>query len=234
MNRRAKVTSESPWLIGNIVCGLCGRPMYHYKSSGGRNTYEYYRCHGTGKTPSTCRNMVSKAEAEKFMNDTMGVSFAETHLVERVLIPGEDFAAEIADIEAQLKTLDFDSSDYQTKHDALLAQRAELKARKPEGAHYEERPTGQRLGDVWPSLPDDIKHIFLQESAIKLHAKPFVGPTVTKEEIIESFVERDYPPNLVEQFRQAIEPVKSPRHSLWVSGDPHLTRVAIKRIEELK
>jgi site-specific DNA recombinase len=185
-HRRGPVTEATPCLTGSIVCDVCGGPMLKHRSTGQtrkdgtRDILFYYRCKGSDKTPSQCRNMIRLEDADRYVDrlftDEDG-SFEDVQIVERVTVPGDDHAAEIADVVAELRELDFDDPQFDEKLAALRAERTRLMALPGAPARIEERPTGRTVGEVWPTLGDAARRRYLLAAGVKVHVRPrHAGP----------------------------------------------------------
>ena len=173
---RGPVTNATPALTGAAVCGICGFPMYVVRSQTKRkdgtvNVCEYYRCKGPDKAPSTCGNMVSREALEGFVDQYLTTGpFAGVETVERVVVPGDDGAAEIAEVEAELRDLSFDDPNFAARQASLLARRAELKAAPHQPSQVVERPTGRTVGALWATMDDATKRTHLLSAGVKVHA----------------------------------------------------------------
>jgi site-specific DNA recombinase len=175
-NRRGKITAETALLTGIIFCEGCGSPMYRHRGATKRKDgtkpapWVAYRCNETNHAPSQCRNNVVLADIEEWLDlwFTGFGPFAKTEIVEQVVIPGDEHVAEIAELEAEIKELDFDSSDYDKRLKDLLAERARLKALPAEPGKVIEHPTGITVGNVWQGLDDQAKRNYLMSAGVKV------------------------------------------------------------------
>ena len=141
--------------------------------------YEWagYRCDGKPREPSTCRNMVPAGDIEAWVDKWFtipaaegGSGFADVEIMESVYIPAQGHADEIDEVEQEIKELDLDASDYDERHAELRAERARLIALGTEPAHTEDRPTGIKLGDYWPTLDTAGKRDYLTSVGVKVFA----------------------------------------------------------------
>jgi hypothetical protein len=101
---RGPTTADTAPLTHAVICDLCDRPMLHHKTwnlrkDGTRSYNHYYRCKGTDVEASTCRNMIPQAELEDWADHwfTEDGPFANVELVETIVVPGYDHAAELAE-----------------------------------------------------------------------------------------------------------------------------------------
>jgi Recombinase zinc beta ribbon domain/Recombinase len=166
--RRGMITAETALLTSVIFCDRCKGAMYRTKSrkkrkDGTVREWFYYRCGGTDRRRSDCRNMVSVEDADAWVHSwfTETGAFAPVEIVETIVTPGDDHAEEIAELEAEIKELNLDSPDYDQRHATLRRERSRLLAMPSEPARTLERPTGKRVGDVWRSLDDEQRRRFL-------------------------------------------------------------------------
>jgi len=135
---RAGVAPKQTALLTSIaICSKCGGPMYRIKN-------RYYRCHGSGRELSKCALLVSITELDEYVSSLFEPNrFGKYHVYETVVIPGEGYAEDIADVEAELRELDFDSPDFGVKQAKLLAERSRLKALPSKPARTERVDTGR-------------------------------------------------------------------------------------------
>jgi DNA invertase Pin-like site-specific DNA recombinase len=159
--RKGVVQGDTAMLTGIAVCARCGGPMY-------RIAGRYYRCHGTARKPSTCANMVPLADLESWVDEQLGDS--GSFVIETVVIPGRGHADEIAEVERDLRELDYDDHGFLDRQAALLAERARLRALPSEPARIEEEVAPYTLGDLWRSLDASGKRSYLLDSGIKVAA----------------------------------------------------------------
>jgi hypothetical protein len=189
--------------------------MYRYRSvhprkDGSKNVHEYYKCKGIDQEPSTCRNLVRVDLIEQWVNGwfTEDGPFAETEIVEMVVVPGSDHSAEIAEVEAQIRNLDLDDPNYDQALESLRIERNNLKALPAEVAKIEQRPTGYTVGQVWAALGADDRRRFLQAAGVQVHVLP-AKPGDAAEVASRVGPDRMYK-NLT----------RTARHWHWVTGDP--------------
>jgi site-specific DNA recombinase len=172
--RRGAITAESAMLTGVIFCEHCGAPMYRTKSKqrhkdGTVRVWFYYRCNGTDRRASTCKNMVPLEEADAWVNTMFTEGpWADMELVEIQSVPGEDHAEEIADIEEEIRSLDFDSPDFGVRQRDLLAQRARLRELPATPAEVVEVPTGRTVSDVWAGLAEAARRNYLAAADVRV------------------------------------------------------------------
>ena len=86
------------------------------------------------------------------------------------VIPGTDHAAEIEENRFEIRSLDIDDPDYDTKLAGLRAERARLMALPVVRDHLEEVRTGETWGQLWKRLDPDERGPWLRERGYKILA----------------------------------------------------------------
>lgn len=177
--KRRGPTRNAPALLTDVLhCSLCGRIMHarrtygRRRKDGTRPLWVGYRCDGTPAEPSTCRNMIPAAEIEDWVNGTMSDPgmYGNLKIIERTFVPPRGHAAEIAEIEADLRSLDWDDPDFAERQAALLAERARLTALGTEPAHYEDRETDETVADRWTRLTTAERRDYLRRADARIEA----------------------------------------------------------------
>jgi hypothetical protein len=129
--------------------------MYRLASTARGKKYTYYRCHGDERNPSQCRNMIRledlDAKVDNYVTNTLG----RWRRYETITIPGHGHDDEIAEVEHDLRELDFDDPEFASKQAALLAERTRLRELPMTPARTDKRPTGDTIGEYWQTLEDD-------------------------------------------------------------------------------
>jgi DNA invertase Pin-like site-specific DNA recombinase len=156
---KARTTGAEPkaLLTGIAVCGKCGGPMYRLITKPKGRRYDYYRCHGTERNPSTCRNMIRLEQLDAKVERYMTTTLARWPRYETITIPGHGYKDEIAEVEQDLRELDYDAPDFLERQAALLAERARLRNLPSVPARTERRPTGDTVGEHWGTLTTDAE-----------------------------------------------------------------------------
>ena len=231
-----------PFLTGSLRCGLCDGPMYMIRSAtrrkDGTTTYTpYYRCKGLDNAPSKCKNLVRQDDVEPFVDSwfTEDGPFAKVETVETVTVPGDDHAAEIADVEAELRALNFRDPNFLELQRKVLAELQRLEALPSAPAQVTERPTGVTVGEVWSGLSVSAKRKFLLATGMEVKAvsakryvpKPLTSAAEARKlteqaRQVPGFVEK--PPSTKRSWLFLQPPQVTGHYS--VSGDPtHITEV---------
>jgi site-specific DNA recombinase len=154
---RKPATDSTALLTGVAVCAKCGGPMYRLnggntRKDGTRVPIWYYRCSGTTKVPSRCRNMFPLEELEARLDRFMTVAMARWPRFEIVVTPGHGHEDDIRAIEDDIRDLDLDDPEYAAKHQALVDERKRLKNLPSVRASADLRRTGDTVGKHWATL----------------------------------------------------------------------------------
>src|SRR6266516_5182506 len=87
--RKSTAPKDTSLLTGVLFCAKCGGPMYRLTSTrkhpnGKTYVTAYYRCHGTSRKPSKCRNMAAMADVEakvsEYILSNPSIEIVETRL----------------------------------------------------------------------------------------------------------------------------------------------------------
>jgi DNA invertase Pin-like site-specific DNA recombinase len=127
-------------------CGKCGGPMYRW----GR----YYRCaKGCGNT-ITMAVLDAEVTAEFLADD-------EPEVIETV-VPGKDYAEDIAAAQLAIRDLDVLADDYDDRHAALVAEVRRLKALPVEPEKRTAVYTGRTEGEAFKDMTPDERRAFIR------------------------------------------------------------------------
>ena len=153
-NRKGVTPKTTAMLTGVAVCAKCGGNLYRITCGGPRNRSPFYRCHGDERMPSACKNLVPLAELDAWVDAQMRSD--GSFMIETTVTPGIGYDAEISDVEADLRVLDFDAPDFIDRQGRLLAERARLRSLPNRPAEVPRRwPPGRSgtcgAGSMWPS-----------------------------------------------------------------------------------
>jgi hypothetical protein len=156
--RRGVAPRDTALLTGSVVCKLCSGPMYRHVGTrnGQDRKYAYYRCFGPGGSGSRCRNMWPLPELEARLDKYMAATLARWPRYEVVTIKGHDHAAEIAEVETDLRELDFDDPEFAANQQALLTERARLRGLRRVPDVVSREKTGDTIGGHWLTLTTDV------------------------------------------------------------------------------
>jgi site-specific DNA recombinase len=154
--RKTTAPKDTALLTGILVCPKCGGPMYRFTSTRKHpngNTYvtAYYRCHGTPRKPSKCRNMPKMTDVEAKVTEYI-LTHPSIEIMETVMVKGNAYGKQIAEVKAAMAALSQDADDYDERHNALRAEYLRLKDLRPEPDRVDKVPTGRTLAAEWPEM----------------------------------------------------------------------------------
>lgn len=175
--RHGAVRKTQALLTGIAFCGNCGGVLHHRRTPGKNRTpyvWTGYRCDGTAKQPSTCRNMIPAAELETWV-DARLASLTDVELVEERFVAGNTHEDGVADVEDQIRDLDLDAADYDERHAALRAERKRLLSLPKESDRIERVFTGKSIADHWAGLGAQDRRDWLIANGVKVHAAKVDG-----------------------------------------------------------
>jgi DNA invertase Pin-like site-specific DNA recombinase len=178
---RAKATGTTPksLLTGIAVCGLCDGPMYRLANTAKGKKYTYYRCHGTERNPSKCRNMIRLEELDGQVEDFINGPYGYHPRSELITIPGHGHDDEIAEVEQDLRELDYDAPDFLDRQADLLAERKRLQALPMTPTRTESVLTGDTIRDYWATLDADGKRAYLNRISMQVKVIKGEMPLIT-------------------------------------------------------
>jgi DNA invertase Pin-like site-specific DNA recombinase len=157
---RGRTFAENKAMLADVLtCPKCAGPMYRVMSQtsvkGQPVKVPYYRCSGTGPARrSTCRNMVRTELADDAVNTIIAATFG-TPVMTRVLVPGHDHAAQIADLRYEMQQVMIRDLTWDEQMSELARLKAELDglaALPSVPDRWEETATGETHSDVWKAL----------------------------------------------------------------------------------
>ncbi len=166
-HRRAKRRVNDPALLLRVVdCVICHRPVYrwvHARSSG--KTYTYYRCRtgfNRAEYRQDCPAMPVHAEwLEELAADLFLSQVGDVELLERHLVPGDTYAAELEEVGKAIAELTADRyvrgivrDDYDAVVGALQAEHARLAELPSLPPRTEYRSTGKTYRQLWKETAD--------------------------------------------------------------------------------
>ncbi|TQJ56010.1 recombinase family protein [Streptomyces sp. SLBN-115] len=148
-------------LLRVAYCGVCREPLYRNRGRYGM----YYRCGKRARAGVSCTLLGIKAdELEATVEESFLSMVGDLEIVRKVLVPGIDHSAELADVQRAMKELMEDrraglySSESGTKEFRQMYKRLEdqenaLKALPAREDEWIEEPTGETYRDRWGRLP---------------------------------------------------------------------------------
>jgi hypothetical protein len=146
------------------------RSMYNVRKDGSKQYNLYYRCDGSLRDRSKCRNMVPLEDADDWLSSWVTDVIGNQELIERTVVPGHGHEDEIAEVEADIRDLDLDDPDYLSKQSALMAERKRLKELPATPSKVMERPTGVTIGQHWATLDTAGRRAWLLAGKVRVMA----------------------------------------------------------------
>jgi DNA invertase Pin-like site-specific DNA recombinase len=175
MPRKVNIAPDAAMLAGVVYCLKCNgvmhrRRVYNKRKDGSRQYNNYYRCDGTVRHHSTCKNMIPEAQLDAEVSDAM--LNRHTALIARVLVPGQrDHADDIAEIDLEIDELDKGDPSYINNVATLIAERARLAALPATPDKWLTVQTGESYAQRWATLKTDAeRREALAEWGIKVYA----------------------------------------------------------------
>jgi Recombinase/Recombinase zinc beta ribbon domain len=175
-NPRHRALADEPSLLtGVIYCGLCHRvmhrkPVYTKLKDGSKTYHWYYRCDGTPRERSTCKNMVridwSDENVDLWVREVIG----NLTLVERIVLPGNGHDDDVQDIKNTIRNLDPEADDYDLRLSRLRSELARVKALPAEPPRVVERETGLKVRDYWAKADAASRRRFLLAGKVRVEA----------------------------------------------------------------
>ena len=174
--RRPVVSADAAAFAGIIYCAKCGRIMhrrqvFNVRKDGSRQYNEYYRCDGTSREPSTCRNLVPMTDLDEAVTASFATEFGDKPWLERVP-GGDDPSAELDDVKDALSDLMaawnadlISDTEYDLRFRELRSERDRLAALPaPSGGWVD---TGKTLGGHWAELDAAGRRGLLTDIGVK-------------------------------------------------------------------
>lgn len=166
-------------LSGVLYCGNpdcpngVDSPMYRHRSSKRNGNREYYRCTGRGTQRRGCGNMIRLVSMDGIVGMCMRAYGRDLYIMETVLVPGTDHAAELEEIRFEIRSLasqDLSDDEYDAELARLRADRDRLATLPAVPDRYEKRSTGETYANKWRRLNASERGVWLRERGIKVRA----------------------------------------------------------------
>lgn len=135
----------------------CGLAMYRYRLQ--------YRC----LTAGGCRNSIDVA----VLDAQVYAEFAthdEPEILEAV-VPGRDWAEEIAATQLAIRDLDFNAEDYDQRHATLIAELRRLRTLPAQPTRRSATYTGRTEGDAFQAMTEAEQKAFIRLWTLTVYAK---------------------------------------------------------------
>ncbi|PXY20890.1 hypothetical protein BAY60_25650 [Prauserella muralis] len=182
--RRAPRDAGHAPLFGVVHCA-CGSHMVSGRSRGGERRYVCLRARRTpGVEPCPVGGTIMGPPVEEFAEEQFLAMFGGLRVVEYRKIPGQDFSAEIRELEASLQRLDEayqagayegDVATYATMRKGVRAKLEDLRAQPTTEARTEEVDHGVTYGLMWELATDAEER---RKLMLDCHFRVWVGPRV--------------------------------------------------------
>lgn len=164
-------------LLAVLECGKCGRRMYLKRGRGDRR---YYSCSSASYGLGCGNHRVRAVDAEEALEKFVLKALGDNPRMRREYDPGEDVAAEVAEIDAQLTDITklIGTAAYRLgtpNGDAMLrrveklqTERDALAAVEYRPAGYKLVPTGETVAEHWTSLDNQERNLFLRDAGVRM------------------------------------------------------------------
>lgn len=159
-------------LLSRLKCLRCGSPMYRIRT-GRKNQprQSYYHCSGTTTERKGCGNMVHVPALDRIIVNRVFMTSEDPHQ-EKEWLPGEDWTAELTDIEQQLAELPRKfrpgSAEFRARQEELLAEYEDYDSRPVSRGgwkrHQVLNPDGsvQTEGEYFATLDAEMQREYLK------------------------------------------------------------------------
>jgi DNA invertase Pin-like site-specific DNA recombinase len=177
MPKRGAASPDTALLTGVIFCAKCKgimhrRRVFNLRKDGTRQYNAYYRCDGTVRKHSTCKNMIPLADVDARIEEEL-MTFSEWPYIKNEFVPGrKDYQDEIDDIEEKIDDLDKRDPDYLSKHAALYDELMRWTNKQPERGRYTPIDTHMTIGEAWDSWDVPARRQFLIDQPVKVFVTP--------------------------------------------------------------
>lgn len=153
-------------LAGVAFCPACSgdSPMYRITTRSG----VFYRCSGRGTRRKGCGNMIRldkmDATVHRFMADL------DLPIMARKLIPGHNHEAEIEAVKFELRQLDPDADDYDSRHIELRQKLTLLKMTPAVPDAWEDVSTGHTYAQRWAGQDNAERGTWMKSAGLSVWA----------------------------------------------------------------
>lgn len=227
-SRPKKQKNPQGLLLGVALCAECREPLYHHvmnKPERGQS-YRYWRCSGRSKKRNNCEARARRAEKlESEIEQLIMEHIGRLERTERVYVPGEDHADDLAQVEAAIDgarrekdigLYDGDEDSYFDRMRGLVDRRRSLQEMPARASGYVTRGMGETFGEAWERGDIESRREILIKSGIRVLVSPPGAPIggvllTNDEDLQREFPGYQRPPlgpddvDITEEFFQARE-----------------------------
>lgn len=169
-------------LSGGVLCPLCGEVLHFHWAVKTRQEYRYYRCSGRTRKENGCTAGAPRAERlEQLVGEVLLSTVGDLDVLRKVYVPGDDTAADLADVAERMRELredrtaglyrgDQGAAEFREMYANLERRREELASQpsRPDGWEYV--PTGQTYRQLWESSDTAGRRALLRDSGVRVEA----------------------------------------------------------------
>ena len=152
---------ETALLTGMVFCDNRS-PMYRQRA---RSDDFYYCNHGC---PAGSRLMVKVSYLDAVVDEMVMAVGDNPHII-TVMTAGDNHSDEIDQIRQEIRDLDPEAEDYDTRLAELRDELKNLRSLPSAPRKVEYKPSGKTIGEVWQSLGTAGKRRFLQDTGVKFY-----------------------------------------------------------------
>jgi site-specific DNA recombinase len=171
-------------LSGVAFCAFCGEVLHFHwavKPTRGQE-YRYYRCSGRAKKNNGCKSDAVRAEAlDALVIETVLSMVGDFDIMKKVYIPGDDSAAELADVENRMQDFRDDraaglykgergTAEFREMYAKLEERREQLEGRDSKPGGWEYISTGVTYRQRWESGDTTERRKTLLDSELRVYA----------------------------------------------------------------
>lgn len=215
--KRSPYRKSEALLLQVLFCGVCGTAMYLNR---GRNGRPYYRC-GSKAYGGECDNRSVRMDyADEMMTSMLLDDLGDLEIARREWDDGEDTAAELAEVDAQLTDIaevwgtgPFRSGParerLRARMDALERRRVELAETPYRAAGWVYAPTGQTFREHWDELDAQGRNRFLRDHSVRMEFRQKPGEGMYIDNFFGEF------PSMIRAINPAAD-LRAPDGTRWI------------------
>ncbi len=151
--RKGIAPGNTALLTSLIFCAVCFGPMYRQTAKQG----ELYHC----KARKGCRSVVQLHEANRLAEMWLLQRYGSNERTVTHVVPGHGYDDDIAGVKQDIRDLDVDSPEYETRHAELVRRLRDLQALPSVPATVTTVGMGETVADFWHRQDDTGKRQML-------------------------------------------------------------------------